>query len=130
MLRKFKVNIDGKLYKVELEELGVETPPSTSAATTPKAAVPAAPAAAQPSASAAPQAEPAGKGAQLAPMPGKISDIKVAVGSKVAKNDVVLILEAMKMENEIVAESSGTLVALHVSKGDMVNPGDPLFTIA
>ncbi|MCI1933887.1 MAG: biotin/lipoyl-binding protein [Atopobiaceae bacterium] len=130
MLRKFKVNIDGKLYKVELEELGVETPPSTSAATSPKAAVPAAPAAAQPSASAAPQAEPAGKGAQLAPMPGKISDIRVAVGSKVAKNDVVLILEAMKMENEIVAESSGTLVALHVSKGDMVNPGDPLFTIA
>ena len=63
-------------------------------------------------------------------MPGKILDIKVSVGQTVAQNDVVLILEAMKMENEIVAESAGTVTAVYVNAGDMVNPGDPLFTIA
>ena len=63
-------------------------------------------------------------------MPGKILDIKMSAGQAVAKGDVVLILEAMKMENEIVAESSGTIKGIHVNKGDMVNPGDPLFTIA
>ena len=139
MLRKFKINIDGTLYKVELEEIGGQPQPapvasSTAAvATEPAAPQVAAAAVAAPAATEAPKAAapaPAGAGAQLAPMPGKIIDIKVSPGQSVAKNDVVLILEAMKMENEIVAESAGTIAALHVAKGDMVNPGDPLFTIA
>jgi biotin carboxyl carrier protein len=138
MLRKFKINIDGTLYKVELEEIGGQPQPapvasSTAAATKPAAPQVAAAAVAAPAATEALKAAaptPAGTGAQLAPMPGKIIDIKVSPGQTVAKNDVVLILEAMKMENEIVAESAGTIAALHVAKGDMVNPGDPLFTIA
>lgn len=138
MLRKFKINIDGTLYKVELEEIGGQPQPAPVASSTAVATKPAAPqvaaaAVAAPAATEAPKAAaptPAGTGAQLAPMPGKIIDIKVSPGQTVAKNDVVLILEAMKMENEIVAESAGTIAALHVAKGDMVNPGDPLFTIA
>lgn len=63
-------------------------------------------------------------------MPGNILDVKVAAGASVKAGDVLVILEAMKMENEIVAESGGTLTAIHVEKGQMVNPGDPLFTIA
>ena len=140
MLRKFKITIDGTEYKVEMEEIGAPQPTPADAVAAPSATASApasAPAAAAsvptPAATPAPTATPApaaGEGAQLAPMPGKILEIKVSVGQTVAQNDVVLILEAMKMENEIVAESAGTVTAVYVSAGDMVNPGDPLFTIA
>ena len=135
MLRKFKIKVDGTEYLVEMEEL---TDPALLAAAAPApASAPApapAPAAPAPAPVPVPAAEPspaapAGDDAQLAPMPGKIVDIKASVGQHVEKNDVILILEAMKMENEVVAETSGTLKAVHVSRGDMVNPGDPLFTI-
>ena len=138
MLRKFKINIDGTEYKVEMEEIGAPQPTPADAVTAVPAPVAAPVAAPAPAPAAAPvpapaaesAATPAGDGAQLAPMPGKILDIKMSAGQAVAKGDVVLILEAMKMENEIVAESAGTLKGIHVNKGDMVNPGDPLFTIA
>lgn len=143
MLRKFKINVDGTEYKVEMEEIGAPVPtpadavapvaapaPVAAAAPAPAAAAPAPAAEAAPAPAAESAATPAGDGAQLAPMPGKILDIKMAAGQAVKEGDVVLILEAMKMENEIVAESSGTIQGIHVNKGDMVNPGDPLFTIA
>ena len=120
MLRKFKINVDGTEYKVEMEEIGAPVPTPADAVAPVAAPAPVAESA----------ATPAGDGAQLAPMPGKILDIKMAAGQAVKEGDVVLILEAMKMENEIVAESSGTIQGIHVNKGDMVNPGDPLFTIA
>ena len=63
-------------------------------------------------------------------MPGKILELKHNVGDVVAKNDCVLVLEAMKMENAIVAERAGTISAIHVTAGQMVNPGDALFTIS
>ena len=136
MLRKFKINVDGTEYKVEMEEIGAPVPTPADAVAPVAAPAPPAAAAPAPAAEAAPApaaesaATPAGDGAQLAPMPGKILDIKMAAGQAVKEGDVVLILEAMKMENEIVAESSGTIQGIHVNKGDMVNPGDPLFTIA
>ena len=136
MLRKFKINVDGTEYMVEMEEIGAPVPTPADAvapvaAPAPVAAVAPAPAAeAAPAPAAESAATPAGDGAQLAPMPGKILDIKMAAGQAVKEGDVVLILEAMKMENEIVAESSGTIQGIHVNKGDMVNPGDSLFTIA
>lgn len=136
MLRKFKINVDGTEYKVEMEEIGAPVPTPADAVAHVAAPAPVAAAAPAPAAEAAPApaaesaATPAGDGAQLAPMPGKILDIKMAAGQAVKEGDVVLILEAMKMENEIVAESSGTIQGIHVNKGDMVNPGDPLFTIA
>lgn len=132
MLRKFKIKVDGTEYLVEMEEVGAPAQPAPVAvpAPAPTAAPAPAPAPAPAAAPSAPAPVAAGADAQLAPMPGKILDIKLAVGATVKKNDVVLILEAMKMENEIVAESEGTLTAIHVEKGQMVNPGDPLFTIA
>ena len=130
MLRKFKISIDGKEYLVEMEEIGgtpqpvlpvqpvVETP-------APQTATPAASEA--PSVSEAPIA--AGADAMPSPMPGTILRILVNVGDTVAENQPLMILEAMKMENEIVAGKAGTVAGIHVNKGEMVNPGDPLITI-
>ena len=70
------------------------------------------------------------QGALEAPMPGTIFKILVNVGDTVKTNQPVMILEAMKMENEIVATQDGTVKAIHVSQGAMVNPGDPLLTIS
>lgn len=137
MLRKFKIKIDGTEYLVEMEELTEPgTAPAPVAAPVAPAPAPASPAPSAPAASApapAPAsspAAPAGADAQTAPMPGKILELKHNVGDVVAQNDCVLVLEAMKMENAIVAEQAGTISAIHVTAGQMVNPGDALFTIS
>lgn len=136
MLRKFKIKIDGTEYLVEMEELtepgAAPAPVAAPVAPAPAPAVPAsAPAPTPASAPAAPApAVPAGADAQTAPMPGKILELKHNVGDVVAQNDCVLVLEAMKMENAIVAERAGTISAIHVTAGQMVNPGDALFTIS
>lgn len=135
MLRKFKIKIDGEEYLVEMEETTDPSVLASIAAAAPVAAPAAAPAAAEPEAEEAPApapvaTEPAGADAQTAPMPGKILDIKKNPGDAVEVNEVVMILEAMKMENQIVSEKAGTLKAIHVTSGQMVNPGDALFTVA
>ncbi len=137
MLRKFKISIDGTQYLVEMEEVGAPQPTPADAAPAPAAPAPApAPA---PAAAPAPAPEPApapaapavaGSFAQTAPMPGTILDIHVKVGDTVAANQPVMVLEAMKMENEVVAEQAGTIASINVEKGAMVNPGDTLFTLA
>lgn len=66
----------------------------------------------------------------IAPLPGTINDIKVKVGDKVSAGDTVVILEAMKMQNNIEAETSGTIASINVNKGDAVMEGDTLVTIA
>ena len=66
----------------------------------------------------------------VAPLPGTINDIKVKVGDKVSAGDTVVILEAMKMQNNIEAETSGTVASINVNKGDAVMEGDTLVTIA
>lgn len=140
MLRKFKIKIDGTEYLVEMEELtepGAAPAPVAAPvahAPAPVAPAPSAPAAPAPTPTPAPAsapapAAPAGADAQTAPMPGKILELKHNVGDVVAQNDCVLVLEAMKMENAIVAEHAGTISAIHVTAGQMVNPGDALFTI-
>mgnify|MGYP004495723625 CR=1 FL=1 len=138
MLRKFKIKIDGTEYLVEMEELtepgAGPAPVVAPAAPAPAPATPA-PAAPVPAPEPAPApapapAAPAGADAQTAPMPGKILELKHNVGDVVAQNDCVLVLEAMKMENAIVAERAGTISAIHVTAGQMVNPGDALFTIS
>ena len=126
MLRKFNISIDGKEYYVEMDEIGAVAPVAPVAVAAPVAAAPAPEAAPAPAALSAP----AGADAQLAPMPGKILDIKVNVGDAVAENEVVIILEAMKLENEIVAVKAGTVAAVHVQVGNMVNAGDALITIS
>lgn len=137
MLRKFKISIDGTQYLVEMEEVGAPQPTPADAVPAPAALAPApAPA---PAAAPAPAPEPApapaapavaGSFAQTAPMPGTILDIHVKVGDTVAANQPVMVLEAMKMENEVVAEQAGTIASINVEKGAMVNPGDTLFTLA
>lgn len=133
MLRKFKISIDGTQYLVEMEEVGAPVPtPADLAAPAPAPAPAAAPAAApepEPAPAAATPA-PAGAHVQGAPMPGTILDIHLNVGDPVKANQPVMVLEAMKMESEIVAEVDGVIASIGVSKGDMVNPGDELFSIA
>lgn len=124
MLRKFKISIDGQEYLVEMEEIGGVPQPAAPVA-------PAAPApAAEPVQAAAPEVQaPAGADALTAPMPGAILKILVNVGDAVKQNQPLMILEAMKMENEIVASNDGTVTGIHVQQGDVVNPGDPLITV-
>ncbi len=135
MLRKFKISIDGTQYLVEMEEVGAPQPTPQDATPAPAAPAPAAAPAAAPAPTPAPAAAPAaaapaGAHVQTAPMPGKIVDIRIAEGAAVSANQCVMVLEAMKMENEIVAEQDGTIASINVAKGDMVNPGDTLFSIA
>ena len=130
------VTVNGVSYDIEMEK-PVATPKATPApAPAPKAAPAAAPKAAPaptpapaPKAAPAPAAAPAGGKALKAPLPGVIKDIKVAVGDQVKEGQVVLILEAMKMENEINAECDGTITAISVNKDDSVLEGTVLLTI-
>lgn len=127
MLRKFKITIDGKEYLVEMEEIGGVPQPTAPAPAT----APVAPAQPAPAAEATPAPAAGGTGdAMGAPMPGTLLKILVNVGDTVKENQPVMILEAMKMENEIVAPHDGTVTGIHVSQGDIVNPGQPLLTIS
>ena len=121
-MKRFNITVNGKAYDVAVEEL------DASAASAPVAA---APAAAPAPAPAAPAAAPAaGEGEKVtAPMPGTILDVKVAVGDSVTKGQVIMILEAMKMENDIVASCDGKITSVLTSKGSSVNSGDALATI-
>lgn len=137
-MKKFNITVNGKSYEVEVEEIGgvmssapVARPVATPVAA-PSAAAPA-PAAA-PSAPAAKPAAPApapvaGGETITSPMPGTILDIKVNVGDTVASGAVLVILEAMKMENEIMAPVAGKVVSINVNKGASVNSGDVLVVI-
>lgn len=123
-MRKFLINVNGTSYEVEVEELagGTSAPVAAPAPVATPAPAPA------PAAAPAPQA-PAGGEKVNAPMPGTIADVKVKVGDTVKKGDVVVILEAMKMENEIMAANGGTVTAVLTSKGASVNTGDALVVI-
>ena len=118
-MRKFIVNVNGNSYEVEVEEVEA----GSAAPAAPKAAPAAAP---TPKKAAAP----VGKGTPVkAPMPGNVLDVKVANGASVKAGDTLVILEAMKMENEIKAPQAG-VVTVVASKGSTVNTGDVLVTIA
>lgn len=130
-MKKFNITVNGKTYEVEVEEIGgvqapVQRPAAPAAAPAP--AVQAAPAAA-PAPKAAPAPVAAGAEVITAPMPGKIMSLKVKVGQAVKAGDLILTLEAMKMENEIFCSASGTVKEIRVSEGAAVNPGDVLVVI-
>lgn len=127
---KYKVTLNNRVYEVEVE-MGQAmlideydaVAPAAPAAPTAVPAVPAAPAA-------VPAAALASGEVVKAPMPGNILKINVAPGQKVEEGDVLIVLEAMKMENEIVATKSGTVAQVAVSKGAVVETGAPLVVIA
>ena len=108
-MKKYKVNVNGTAYEVEIEEM------TGAPAAAPVAAAPAAP---------------AGAGERVAaPMPGNILSVNVAAGDAVKKGQVLMILEAMKMENEIMAPCDGKVTAVAVTKGAAVESGALLCTI-
>lgn len=132
MLRKFKIAIDGKEYLVEMEEIGgVQQPVQAPVAAAPAApvAAPAEQAAPAPAPAAAPVSAASGD-AMTAPMPGTILRLLVNIGDEVKENQPLMILEAMKMENEVVANHAGKVAGIHVNQGQVVNAGDALITIA
>lgn len=138
-MKKFKVTVNGKSYEVDVEELGTAAPaapvtpaPAPVAATSP-APTPAPASASASASSAATQAAPKGPIPDSAvvvkaPMPGKISAIKQENGS-VTRGSVILVLEAMKMQNDIPAPQDGTLTEVRVAVGDNVKTGDVLAVI-
>ena len=117
-MKKYTITVNGVAYDVTVEEGG-------SVASAPKA-VPAAPAAAP-----APAAPAGAQGSVKveSPMPGKILAVKKNVGDAVKSGDVILVLEAMKMENDIVAPQDGTVASINVSVGDSVESGATLATL-
>ena len=118
-MRRFNVTVNGVTYDVVVEEVG----------NAPAAAPVAAPAAAP----AAPKAAPAGAAGAVAvkaPMPGTIMKVNVAPGQAVKKGDVLCVLEAMKMENDISAPQDGTVASVNVQKGSSVETGAVLCVIA
>lgn len=129
---KYKVTLNNRVYEVEVE-MGQAMLIDEYDAAAPAAPAPAAPAVVS-AASAAPAAAPAAALASgevvKSPMPGNILKINVAPGQKVEEGDVLIVLEAMKMENEIVATKSGTVAQIAVSKGAVVETGAPLVVIA
>lgn len=136
-MRKFNIKVNGQVYEVEVEEVAGGFAPApvvpVAAAPAPAVAPVAAPAPEKAEAKAAPApapvAAPAG-GTQLkAPMPGTVIDFKATNGAAVKKGQTVLILEAMKMENEIVAPADGVITFV-ASKGASVNTDDLLAVIA
>lgn len=125
-MKNYKITVNGKAYDVAVEEVGASAAPAAPAA----AAVPEAPKAAPE----APKAEPKTSGSEgsviiAAPMPGKILNVKAEAGKAVKKGEVMFILEAMKMENEIVASEDGTVASINCAVGDSVEAGDKLATL-
>ncbi|MGN0638950.1 MAG: biotin/lipoyl-containing protein [Huintestinicola sp.] len=122
-MKRFNITVNGKAYDVAVEEVGGSAP-----AAAPVSAPAAAPAPAAPAAAPAPAA---GNGTPVkAPMPGNILDVKVSVGDSVTTGQVIVVLEAMKMENDIVANATGKITSITVKKGDTVNSDDVIATIA
>lgn len=122
-MKNYTITVNGNVYDVTVEE-GASTG-AVSAPAAPKAA---------PKAAAAPAAKPAATGTAGSvkinvPMPGKIVDVKVKVGDAVKKGQTVLVLEAMKMENDIVAPEDGTVASINAAVGSAVEAGETIATL-
>lgn len=133
MIKNFRVNVNGSTYDVSVEELSEGSLPADKVqqiapvhASAPVAVEPAP--AVQPAHTA--DASTGESFNVLSPLPGSVWEIKVAVGDKVSPNQVVIVLESMKMESEIITNEGGTVQAIKVTKGDTVNTEDVLVIIS
>ena len=113
-MKKFHITVNGNAYEVEVEEIGAAAPAAPAPVAAPAAPVVAAP---------------TGGTVITCPMPGTIIDIKVSAGQAVSEGQVLVIFEAMKMENEIVAPCAGTVASINCGKGDTVNSGAVLLSL-
>ena len=122
-MKKYNITVNGNTYEVLVEEADATSAPVTYSA--PVAAPVAAPK------TAAPKAAPVAGGAVkvTSPMPGTILAVKVSAGQQVKKGDVICVLEAMKMENDIPAPQDGVIASINVQKGASVNAGDVLASL-
>ena len=117
----YDVTVNGATYEVEAENAPETTPAPKPVAHTAPAATPVA----------APAASPAGAGEKVAsPLPGVIIEVSVKEGQAVKAGQKLVVLEAMKMENDIPAPKDGTVTEIHVHKGDSLQEGDPVVTLA
>ena len=116
-MKKYRVNVNGTVYEVDVEDISGAAPVAAPAAAPAAAPV------------AAPVSAPAGGEQVTSPMPGNILAVNVAAGDTVRKGQVLMILEAMKMENEIMCPCDGTVASVSVTKGAAVESGTLLCTI-
>lgn len=126
-MKNLRITVNGTAYDVQVEELD-----GTAAAAAPAPAAPVAPKAAAPAPKAKPAAKPtpaAGSETVSSPMPGTILTVNVKPGQAVKKGEVLVVLEAMKMENEIMASRDGVVASILVNKGDSVETGAPLVSL-
>lgn len=115
-MKIYKIKVNGKTYKVELESM--------------EEVASSAPVAAPAKAEAKPAAAPTGEGRPIpSPIQGQVIDVKVKVGDHVSKGDVVVIVEAMKLENEVASPFDGTITEVLVSKGSSVTAKQPMFIV-
>ena len=120
-MKSYRVTVNGVAYEVVVEEVGsTTTAPAYTAPVTPVSSTPA---------KKQTQSAPSGGNSVVSPMPGTILDVKVSVGQSVKKGDVICVLEAMKMENDIPAPCDGVVASINVQKGASVNANDVLATI-
>ncbi len=122
-MKAYKVNVNGTVYEITLEVIdkaSIAQAPAAAPAVTPAPAAAPAP---------APAAAPAGAQTVSAPMPGNILKVNVTAGQAVKKGDVLMILEAMKMENEIMSPQDGTVASVNVAAGNTVETGAVLCSI-
>jgi len=134
-MKKFRISVNGNSYEVEVEALDGSSEEVASAPVQKSAPKPAAPAAKKPKKTPpAPKPEKstppvAGGHSVESPMPGTILSISVSEGDSVSNGDVLLVLEAMKMENEITSEVDGTVASINVKNGAAVDAGEVLVVI-
>lgn len=121
-MKNYTITVNGTVYDVAVEEKAGGSSTSAGGAS-------AAPAAPAPKPAAPAAGGSAGSVKVTSPMPGKILSVKSSVGADVKKGDVILLLEAMKMENEVVAPQDGKIASINVNSGDMVESGDVLATM-
>lgn len=117
-MKNYTITVNGNVYNVTVEEGTTSGAVETTTVAAPKAP-----------AKKAPASTGAGKVKVNSPMPGKILNVKASAGQAVKKGEVILILEAMKMENEVVAPQDGTVASINVTAGDSVEAGDVLATL-
>lgn len=127
-MKKFQITFKGQVYELDVEEIG-SSAPATGVTKTVSVPTPAPVVSPAPAKTTAPKAAPAGAKTILAPMPGKILGVNVKKGDAVKRGDVVCILEAMKMQNEIMASQDGKIADIQVTVGQTVSTGDVIIII-